>query len=296
MEAGWGYAADYVVVRRVGKRTADAPLITLSSRGGPGLLVRWRADGGLDIGLPVKSSPDFVALEKAGIPIKLVLYPDQPAIHEQFERLRKIDPYPVSEMIDFERKREFIEGLTDAAIHRLTTDAIRYQLSESRDDSGNRWCRLNFVTDGDRAASRISATLEGFIEPRGWVSFSLVLGVHGIRDPVLFGLTVTGAQIIGDGFATSMAEAASFSNKEPVAEDDFTIFLFRQRDLEQLLVALKRPPFKIAFLWDLPDTVVVYDVNQSPSQESLASFFRCIGDASPTHNAGEEFKPFWRSR
>ena len=59
-----------------------------------------------------------------------------------------------------------------------------------------------------------------------------------------------------------MAEAASFSNKEPVAEDDFTIYLFRQRDLEQLLVALKRP---------LPRRSV-YDIKELPAITAAAAY------------------------
>jgi hypothetical protein len=129
------------------------------------------------------------------------------------------------------------------------------------------------------------------------VSFRLVLGIHGIQDAALSRLTVTGAQIIGDGFATSMSEAeASASNaiKAPVPDGRFSIALNSQSDLEGLLAALKQP-YRLAFLWDLPDTVVTYDVSRSPSPESLASFFHCVGDATPTHEPGEEFKPFYRS-
>jgi hypothetical protein len=80
-----------------------------------------------------------------------------------------------------------------------------------------------------------------------------------------------------------------------MAEAEFTIWLFRQADLEQLLAAFDNPPFRLAFLWDLPDTVAMFEVSRSPKPEQLASFFECVGDAKPAHNAGEEFSPFYRT-
>lgn len=291
---------DYVAVRHPGELDPDDPLIWLRDRGGPGLLIRWRGSADLDIAFPADLTPEVVRLEKAGVHLRLVPYPDQPALQEEFERVRTIDPYPRSTMAAFQRRRELIDGLVGAAIHRLATDDIRYELSKGRNKQGTRWCGLGFVSSGGRVATELSAVLAADINDiagRALVSFRLVLGIHGIRDPALLHLTVTGAQIIGDGFATSMSEAGSSAVtaiKPPVPEGRFSIALNSQSDLEGLLAAFKQP-YKLAFLWDLPDTVVTYDVNRSPSPESLASFFQCVGDATPVHEPGEEFKPFYRS-
>jgi hypothetical protein len=290
-EAPWMSYDEYVVVKHAEESTDPPPSVVL---GGPGLLLHWVGEHDLDIGFPVKSDAIVRASEKDGIHFRMVPYPDQPAVHDKWKRLLHTDPYPSSEMIDFERSPPFIDSLLRAAAYKVSASNVAYDLSQTQDSYGNRWCKLGFAADGGNAANRISAFLQAHVDNNNWVDFSLMLGVQDIRDLNLSRLAVTGAQFIGDGFATSMTEAQSFANR-PTAEGEFTIFLFRQHDLERLLAALSRPTFKLAFLWDMPDTVVASEIDGSPSSEQVAAFFQCVGDANPAHYAGEDFRPFYRT-
>lgn len=289
-EAPWLSYDEYVVVSRAGDTSESVPIAGLD---GSGLLVRWANDHNLEIGFPVESDPAVRGSERGSIHYQMVPYPNVPAIHDKYKELLHLDPYPSSRRIDFVRRSDFINNLLDSATYQVPLSVASYQVSEAS-DAYTRTCRLSFSGDGGRVAQQISFALQAQIEKeRDFVSFSVVLGVAGVRDVNLSRLALTGAQFVGDGLATSMTEARSFANG-PAAVGEFTIYLFRDQDLQRLLVALGRPSFKLAFLWDLPDTVALSEVTGSPTGEQLAAFFQCVGNAKPTHLENEQFNPFYR--
>lgn len=252
-EFGWGYATSYLLVgRRQGPRVPLGEDRLVQSDDG-GLILRWRSNRDLDVGYPIHVRPRFLRSEKDGIRIRLVPYPQAAAT------------------------------LAGTSADRVSVGGATYTLSRAIDRFGKRVCSLGFVAGGGSVAPTLRLTLNAFIGAQGPSSIDLYFGVHGVRDPLLKTLTSAGGQFIGDGFATSMAQRA-WQYPEYAPESDFGIFLDHQPDLDQLLGALSHPPYRLAFLWDLPDTLVVYEVRPPPTSGQLTSFFDCVGDAKPAHD------------
>jgi hypothetical protein len=301
---GWLDATQYVRIRRVGAPADDKDVVVLDYWGRPGLLLRWRSANELDVGVPVRSTPQVRMSEKDGVRIGIVVYPDQPLVHDEFVRLHSesqgkdlIDPISTrfAKFDALARAPEVIFTQERTAAYRRTVDPVEYRLSTPQDGPDGRRCALGFAADGGPVAGRIEASLQAEIGTTKFVSFLLVLAVRGIRDEKLSRMTATGAQMIGDGIATVMIDGVPFPQNENHAENAFALYLDHQRELEGALKALTNPPYDLVFLWDLPDTAAVFTVENPPTPEYLSTFFECVGDAIPSHLAGEEFKQFYRS-
>jgi hypothetical protein len=107
------------------------------------------------------------------------------------------------------------------------------------------------------------------------------LQIQNIQDPALARLTVTGAQLIGIDYATSMIGPFQWQHFDgrPASGNAFDLNLNRLNDVQAVLGVLSHAPYKLAFLWDLPDTVAVYEVDAAPTSRDIASFLACLGDA-----------------
>lgn len=265
--SGWGYAKDFVSLRRAGDWERYEPMVIIDDQDDVGLLLRWRSVRELDVGVPGWSKPDVRALDWNGIHLRIVRYPDQPKPHDKAEEIRL-----------FER----------VATYRADAGPITYKFSRSQSQDGDRYCSLAFATDGGRIARRIGASIRASIDHRNthqetFVDFMLSLEIRDIQDPNLSQLIVTGAQVIGADYATSMTgvfQAERFDGR-PASGNAFDLNLNRLSDVRAVLDLLSHAPYKLAFLWDLPDTVAVYQVNASTTPQDTNAFFDCVGDALP---------------
>lgn len=296
-ESDWGYAKDFVSLRRAGDRDGSAPMVLVEYQAARKLLLRWRSGRDLDIGVPAWSMPDVRAIEEDGVRLRLVPYPDQPAVHEKFQQLQRLSPFRVGEMIEFERSRSLIDDLEQAAAYRMKAGSIAYKVVGSAEQKDGHLCSLGFTADGGAVAREIGFSLQARvddknIDKRRFADFRLMLEVRDVRDRDLSRLTATGAQLIGVDFATSMAESGrDYAAGLPESGGSFTIPLSRHRaDPDGVIDTLTHAPYKLAFLWDLPDTVAVYEVDASPTAPDTASFLDCVGkwEQRPAFELGSE--------
>jgi hypothetical protein len=286
-ESGWGYAKDFVTLRRAGERDQYERMVVINYEQRASLLLRWRGNRDLDVGVPAWSTPEIRATEKDGVQLNIVPYPNQAVVHDKFERLAQLYPFRRGEMIEFQRSRILVDELERAATYRGQVRPVGYNVERRVPDSDSRFCSLQAVADGGHIAREIGLSLQAKVDNKAVYSkkladFALVLYLRGIEDRDLSRLTATGAQLIGSDFATSMAESGSRKlDDRPDTGSSYTIPLLRQRDLDGVLGVLSEAPYKLAFLWDLPDTVAVFEVETAPAQQDIASFRECVGDAVP---------------
>jgi hypothetical protein len=89
-ESGWGYAKDFVSLRRAEERDGYDPLVVIDYEDEPSLLLRWRGDRDLDVGVPGWSDLQVKATEKDGVRLRIVRYPNLAAPNDKSEKNRRI--------------------------------------------------------------------------------------------------------------------------------------------------------------------------------------------------------------
>jgi hypothetical protein len=60
-----------------------------------------------------------------------------------------------------------------------------------------------------------------------------------------------------------------------------------------VIASLRHPPYRLGLLFDLPDTMAVFELGESVPPEVLGAFVHCVGDAKPVHYQEEAFSAFY---
>jgi hypothetical protein len=299
-EAGGGalsYLIESVSVRRSSDRSAPGtPLVTREPSCDCPTLLRWRSPAELDVGVPLEDrGTKQLNVAPKGLTLRLVRYPDQTALYELVEKAsesRKQDraaAFLAAE--EARRSPEFIDALARSAGFHVVAGPTVYAFDEPA-DTRSHFCKLTFSAPTADVARGVRGSLQAFIDGQWgqpFVSFRVTAGVTGLVEPSLRSLTNTSAQFISSSGATSL-----LSNMGRF-HDEWQLNLSHPRELEMVLKALREPPYRLAFLFDLPDTMAVFEIKDAVPPEILSDFFKCVGDAKPVHFEGEPFEAFYRA-
>ncbi len=290
LEGCWMSAAVYVTLHPASEKRdiqdAKERILWVGdtySDGYSDVILHWIDSRHLEIGLPIESSAKVRPLEFRGIHLKYTYFPNDA------EQLQKRSEFVDGKLTrdDWIKYREsHVSSITNVAerVQRIAPNNISYASSETTDEYGTKWCRLDMNAIDGVFFQSVDMQLIANVDRRGTAGFQVNFSTNQPLIDSLRPLVLTGAQFVGSSFANNPVTV--FRQKTAVS------FSFLTADLlANFIRSLDRSPYSVTLILDLPETVIRYDISEAPRRELISSLFRCVGQAKAFGRDAADLNP-----
>jgi len=246
------------------------------------VILHWIDIHHLQIGLPIESSAKVGPPEFRGIHLTYTYFPNDA------ELLQKR-----SEFVDGKLTRDdwikyrasHVSSIANVAerVQRIAPKDISYASSETTDEYGTKWCRLDMNAIDGVFFQSVDMQLIANVDRGRTAGLQIDFSTNQPLIDALRPLILTGAQFVGSSFANNPARV--FRRKTAVS------FSFLTADQLANFIRSLRSPYSVALILDLPETVIRYDISEAPRREFISSLFQCVGQAKMFGGVAAELNP-----
>jgi hypothetical protein len=245
-------------------------------------ILHWIDNDHLEIGLPTDSSAEVGPTEHRGVHLRYAYFPN-----DAEERQKRSDftggRLTRDEWIKYRQAHtNFLSS--QGNVTKIMPMQISYSFTESMDEYGTKWCYLDAHAIDGRFFESVEMRLAADVEKRGVAGFVAHFETSKPLVDSMRPLTLTGAQFIGSAFGNN--PSAVFREKTSVS-----IAFATNEALEGFLTSFVKQPYSIAYIFDLPETIIQYEIGENPGNDLVTSFFECVGHAKVLGHLASDFRP-----
>jgi hypothetical protein len=251
-------------------------------------IIHWANARILTVGVPLTSDVTVAKPHVGDVDVELTYFPQDA---ESIKKRSELSGGKITRQEWFDFLDARLARLTDKlpAVVYPNLHAVAYSVSEMRDSLGGKWCAI--VLDGEDGIilDAIELRLMAYVDKRDIASFELRFSLREPLDERVKRRELTTAQFTGTHFSNNPTRV----NRGGTAIDAWFI---SKEGFVNFLQSFETKPFEIAFVFDLPETVVAYRVDKLPDRKIIDSFFHCVGNAKALGSRVSDFAARERPR